>query len=163
MRRYMRLRGDEWQELAYTGSCAEGTVHDGGQTVDVDAAARRSEWSLRLGERVLRVEHLGGIRYRVNGREFDSRLQTELEHRFSRFQNEADDEAVKRLEAPMPGRIVQLMVKEGDLVARGQGLLIVEAMKMENELKAPASAEIGRITVEVGQGVEKGTVLIEFV
>ena len=64
--------------------------------------------------------------------------------------------------APMPGLIVRLEVAEGQSVSAGQGLVIMEAMKMENELRADSGGIVSRIRVAVGQVVEKGTVLVEF-
>jgi biotin carboxyl carrier protein len=64
--------------------------------------------------------------------------------------------------APMPGLVVRLLVASGDHVKAGQGVAIVEAMKMENELKADAPGTVGRILVSPGQAVEKGAVMIEF-
>ena len=63
--------------------------------------------------------------------------------------------------APMPGLVVKVEVEEGELVEAGTGLLIVEAMKMENELSAEAPARVGAIHVAAGQPVEKDQVLIE--
>jgi pyruvate carboxylase subunit B len=68
----------------------------------------------------------------------------------------------KTLRAPMPGLVVKIEAEEGQTVVRGQGLVIVEAMKMENELKADGDGQIGRILVEPGQAVEKDQVLVEF-
>jgi pyruvate carboxylase subunit B len=67
----------------------------------------------------------------------------------------------RALRAPMPGLVVKVEVAEGDAVAEGQGLVIVEAMKMENELRAEAAAVVHRVLVTVGQAVEKNQVLIE--
>jgi biotin carboxyl carrier protein len=64
--------------------------------------------------------------------------------------------------APMPGLIVQIEVGVGDSVIAGQGVAIMEAMKMENELRADAAGVVSRILVEPGQAVEKGAVLVEF-
>jgi pyruvate carboxylase subunit B len=61
----------------------------------------------------------------------------------------------------MPGLLVQLEVAIGDRVEAGQGVAIVEAMKMENELKAEAPGVVARIHVRPGQAVEKDQVLIE--
>ena len=66
------------------------------------------------------------------------------------------------VKAPMPGLVVRLLVAAGERVRAGQGVAIVEAMKMENELKADAEGVVARIAVEPGQAVEKGTVMIEF-
>jgi acetyl/propionyl-CoA carboxylase alpha subunit len=65
------------------------------------------------------------------------------------------------LTAPMPGMIVRLNVKEGDQVRAGQGLVVMEAMKMENELRAAASGTVLRILVSPGNAVEKGAILLE--
>jgi biotin carboxyl carrier protein len=66
------------------------------------------------------------------------------------------------LKAPMPGLVVKVEVAEGDPVHPGQGLVIVEAMKMENELRAEAGARVSRVHVRPGQAVEKDQVLVEF-
>jgi biotin carboxyl carrier protein len=63
--------------------------------------------------------------------------------------------------APMPGMVVRIDVEEGDVVTAGQGIVIVEAMKMENELTAQADARVTRVVVEEGQAVEKGQLLID--
>ena len=63
--------------------------------------------------------------------------------------------------APMPGLVVRVEVDEGDQVSPGQGLIIVEAMKMENELRAEAAARVRSVLVAVGEAVAKDQVLIE--
>lgn len=63
--------------------------------------------------------------------------------------------------APMPGKIVRILVKPGDDVRARQGLIVVEAMKMENELRAARDGRVRRVAVEPGQSVEAGTVLVE--
>ena len=68
----------------------------------------------------------------------------------------------KPLRAPMPGLVVKIEADEGDDVFQCQGLIIVEAMKMENELKSDGAGRISRILVEPGQTVEKDQVLVEF-
>ena len=63
--------------------------------------------------------------------------------------------------APMPGKVLRVLVEAGLTVAPGQALIVVEAMKMENELKAPGPGRIGRVHVRPGETVEKGAVLVE--
>lgn len=63
--------------------------------------------------------------------------------------------------AQMPGRIVKIEVQEGEEVAVGQGLIVVEAMKMENEFKALKKGVVQKIHVQVGQAVEAKTLLME--
>lgn len=64
--------------------------------------------------------------------------------------------------APMPGTILSVDVKPGDKVQRGQTLIVLEAMKMNNELKAERAATIGAVLVKTGDQVKHGDVLIEF-
>jgi biotin carboxyl carrier protein len=61
--------------------------------------------------------------------------------------------------SPMPGRIVKVLVKTGDVVAPRQGLLVVEAMKMENELRAPRAGTVTEVRVSEGAPVEANVVL----
>ena len=63
--------------------------------------------------------------------------------------------------APMPGLVVRVNAEVGDCVAAGQGLVVMEAMKMENELRAQAAGRVKRVLVTPGTAVEKGTILIE--
>jgi biotin carboxyl carrier protein len=63
--------------------------------------------------------------------------------------------------APMPGLIVRVHVKPGDIVVAGQGVIAMEAMKMENELRSTTAGTVKSVLVEAGQAVEKGAVLVE--
>jgi biotin carboxyl carrier protein len=63
--------------------------------------------------------------------------------------------------APMPGMIVRVNVAVGDTVAAGQGLVVMEAMKMENELRAAAAGVVSAVRAAPGTAVQKGAVLIE--
>ena len=62
--------------------------------------------------------------------------------------------------APMPGRVVRVLVSAGDTVAARQGVVVVEAMKMENELRAPKAGRVKEVAVEPGASVEAGRVLV---
>lgn len=70
--------------------------------------------------------------------------------------------AGKELKAPMPGRIVKVLVAAGDEVAANQPLVVIEAMKMENELRATAAVKIASVDVREGQNVEGGAILVRF-
>jgi biotin carboxyl carrier protein len=65
------------------------------------------------------------------------------------------------LKAPMPGMIVRVAVQVGDTVIPGQSLIVMEAMKMENELRATAAATVKAVLAQPGSAVEKGALLIE--
>ena len=66
----------------------------------------------------------------------------------------------QRVVSPMPGKIVRLLVKTGDQVKAKQGLVVVEAMKMENELRAARDGRVREVTVAEGQSVDAGAVLV---
>jgi biotin carboxyl carrier protein len=65
-----------------------------------------------------------------------------------------------RLTAPMPGRVVRVLAEEGREVGPGEGLVVIEAMKMENELKAPRKGRVHEVAVREGQAVEAGALLV---
>ena len=64
------------------------------------------------------------------------------------------------LKAPMPGRVVRVLVADGDTVEAGQGCLVIEAMKMQNELKSPRAGTVGGLKALVGETVAAGAVLL---
>lgn len=65
------------------------------------------------------------------------------------------------LTAPMPGTILQLMVKEGQRVREGQDLMVLEAMKMEHRIKSPKAGEVTKLHYQQGERVDMGSVLAE--
>jgi biotin carboxyl carrier protein len=69
-------------------------------------------------------------------------------------------EGRQQITAPMPGKVVRLLVKQGDSVEAGQGLLVVEAMKMQNEIRSPKSGKIEKLVAKEGQPVNAGEVLL---
>ena len=105
----------------------------------------------------------GSWRIEFQGRSFDVEV---LDERAARIRDLAEIHGgttrVASLKAPMPGLVVKVEVAAGDVVEAGQGLVIVEAMKMENELKAADSGTVDQVLVEPGQAVEKDQVLIQF-
>ena len=68
-------------------------------------------------------------------------------------------EGRQQILAPMPGKIIRVLVKEGEKVEAGQGLLVVEAMKMQNEIRSPKRGSVERVLVKEGQPVNAGEVL----
>lgn len=76
--------------------------------------------------------------------------------------NMATTDAAKDIKAPMPGLIFDIKVKEGDEVKKGDPVLILEAMKMENILKSPGDGIVQSIKIKKGQSVDKNQVLIQF-
>ncbi|MFH1699075.1 MAG: biotin/lipoyl-containing protein [Candidatus Zixiibacteriota bacterium] len=73
-----------------------------------------------------------------------------------------DEEKDKKVIAPMPGMIVSVACSKGESISRNQPLLIMEAMKMENDIKSPVLGIVKNVSVAAGDNVNKGQVLIEF-
>jgi biotin carboxyl carrier protein len=71
----------------------------------------------------------------------------------------AEVEGTQQVLAPMPGKVVRLLVNAGDAVEAGQGLIVVEAMKMQNEIRSPKSGKVERLLAKEGQNVNAGDVL----
>ncbi|MEK0421056.1 MAG: biotin/lipoyl-binding protein [Bacteroidetes bacterium] len=69
---------------------------------------------------------------------------------------------VSHVKAPMPGLVLNVLVQPGDEVKKGDKLLVLEAMKMENIIKAAGDGKVARIAVDKGQAVDKNQILIEF-
>lgn len=104
-----------------------------------------------------------GLVYRVRERDSD-RLFSGLKYRSAgeallEGQNAGKKKAA-RVRAQMPGKIVKIHVKVGDQVTKGQSLLVMEAMKMENEIKATQTGVVEKINVSEGQAVESGADLL---
>ena len=69
--------------------------------------------------------------------------------------------AARPINSPLPGVVLNVLVKEGDTVQRGQNLVIIEAMKMENEIKADGPGIVKRILVHKGDTISEGQTLVE--
>jgi pyruvate carboxylase subunit B len=122
---------------------------------------------LTIGDRV----------YRLVARRGDARGRYTLSLDGRRFEVDALDERTRAIRdlsaataaaagpaplvAPMPGLIVRVNVAPGDVVQPGQGLVVMEAMKMENELRSQSAGTVGAVLVSAGTAVEKGAVLVE--
>jgi biotin carboxyl carrier protein len=95
----------------------------------------------------------------ANGKRFFARVESE------RMRIQAKDKTKKggegSVKTPMPGRIVRVLVKEGDIVKLGQPIVVVEAMKMENELAAGCAGTVSKVHVVAGGTVEGGAMLVE--
>ncbi len=76
-----------------------------------------------------------------------------------RKQGGLEAEGRQQVLAPMPGKVIRLLVKEGETVQAGQGLIVIEAMKMQNEVRSPKSGKVERLLTKEGQTVNVGEVL----
>jgi biotin carboxyl carrier protein len=105
-----------------------------------------------------RVEQSNGcVVVFIDGYRFEVEIQDP--RRWSRHTSRPDIEGRLHVTAPMPGKIVRLLVAEGDTVEIGQGLLVVEAMKMQNEMKAPKPGRVVSLSAREGATVTAGEVM----
>jgi biotin carboxyl carrier protein len=132
-----------------------------GREVMVDAVlARRDVLSVLIGGKAYEIKrertatdmHLwvGSVRYAVRVRD----------PRSLRSRQAADDgKGPRKLVAPMPGKVVRVLVQEEAEVEAGQGIVVVEAMKMQNEIKSPKKGVVRKLTASEGANVNSGDVL----
>lgn len=105
----------------------------------------------------------GTLRLTHGGRSLAARVKTERDLLLEQFGLDAGAEAsVAELRAPMPGLVVSVLVEPGQPVEAGAGLVVLEAMKMENELKAAAAGTVAEVHVAPGSAVGKNELLISF-
>jgi biotin carboxyl carrier protein len=98
---------------------------------------------------------------RINGKNFNCQARSHLHHLIGELGfNKASKNKQKDIHSPMPGLVLDILVKEGDQVIEGQNVMTLEAMKMENILKAPADGIISSIHTRVKSKVEKNELLI---
>jgi len=97
----------------------------------------------------------------LNGYHINAVVRTSLQEMAIHLLEEAQTATHHQFEvkAPMPGMILKVKKQDGDTISQGESIMILEAMKMENDLRAPASGIITGISVEEGKAVEKGTIL----
>ena len=107
-------------------------------------------WDRRDGRYFILID---GAEYEVDVRDARSELMARLEPEESRAQGVAE------VRAPIPGLISRLLLKEGDAVKKGQPVLCLDAMKLENEIAAPRDGSLKSISVQSSQAVEKGQIL----
>lgn len=100
----------------------------------------------------------GKLKVQCGAHEFSAEVMDSRAWR-GRKQGALEVEGRQEIVAPMPGKVVRLLVAAGDAVEAGQGLLVVEAMKMQNEIRSPKSGKVERLHAKEGQNVNAGDVL----
>jgi pyruvate carboxylase subunit B len=147
-----------------------------GETIGVDGESFRA-YLLALEGAPVRLVTIGNEVHRVVVRRGETRGRYTLWIDGWRYEVEAVDERTHTIRAmtavsappagpapiraPMPGLVVRVAVEPGDEVAAGQGVVVVEAMKMENELRASVAGRVRAVHATAGQAVEKGAILVE--
>jgi biotin carboxyl carrier protein len=100
----------------------------------------------------------GTVKLQSGAHEFTAGMQDPRAWR-GRKQGAMEAEGRQQIIAPMPGKVIRLLVAAGDEVAAGQGLVVVEAMKMQNEIRSPKKGKVERVLAKEGQNVNAGEVL----
>jgi biotin carboxyl carrier protein len=121
-------------------------------------------YSLLIGGRSYEIDVLEipeALVVLVNGQPFRVEIQDEGARRLQAAVGRGAGQGGRRtVTAPIPGRIARILVRPGDTVQAGAGLVVLEAMKMENELRAPAAGTVRETRVAAGQTVAAGDVLV---
>ncbi len=137
-------------------------VHLDGRPVEADVMQLSPNTiSVLLGSNSFEVHvtpTLDNLKIQTGPEEFTAEIQDPRVWR-GRKQGAAESEGRQQVIAPMPGKVIRMLVNVGDAVESGQGLLIVEAMKMQNEIRSPKSGRVERILAQEGQKVNAGEVL----
>ncbi len=146
----------------------DGTVTVNGRVVAAARIVAGDARHLRIGSRsyditsLRKEEENGSYHLLLNGMSLHIEIEDERAALLKSFGGEKSTKVHSAvLRSPMPGKISRLMVKEGELIEAGQGVLILEAMKMENEIKSPAAGIVKAIRVAESDAVEKNAILIE--
>jgi biotin carboxyl carrier protein len=143
---------------------------DSASTVEIDGIPRTVDsrrigpntYSLLIdGRSVVADVSADGDDYTVSiaGEIFRLRLVDERRRQVALGEPE-EERGRREIRALMPGKIVDILIQVGDVVVRDQGVLVIEAMKMENEVKSPAAGEVKEVLVQPGQAVEANQVLV---
>jgi biotin carboxyl carrier protein len=135
------------------------TIRHDGRATDADVVeVAANTYSVLVSGRAyeVRVEPApGGLRIHAGAHEFRAEIEDPRAWRGRRGGAE-EVEGRQEVIAPMPGKVVRLLVTAGQKVDAGQGLLVVEAMKMQNEIRSPKGGVVERIVVAEGQAVNAG-------
>ena len=122
------------------------------------APAGDGTWSILIDGRSYAVAILGAGEVSVNGRLFHVDVFDSRELRGRR--SAADHDGPQAVTAPMPGRVIRVLAEPGQEVAAGEGLIVVEAMKMQNEMKSPRAGRVAAVRTAAGATVSAGDVLL---
>ncbi|MBI2368361.1 MAG: acetyl-CoA carboxylase biotin carboxyl carrier protein subunit [Deltaproteobacteria bacterium] len=150
-------------EIEETGKSVYRVSVDGNEFVVDGKKTGRTNYSLIVDNRSFEIEVDNAedeYRVLVDGRSYHVHLVDERRVRVGDGQSDSQIQGRQRVSVPMPGKVIAVLVAEGDVVEKGHGLVIVEAMKMENEVRSPIAATVKDIRVKAGETVEGGAVLV---
>jgi biotin carboxyl carrier protein len=146
-------------ELTRTGQRCECRIDSRPIKADISEISK-GIYSILIGGRSLEVHveaHGKILQITSSGREFVASVNDP--RRYRKGGGAILAEGRQQVTAPMPGKVIRILVKAGDTVAAGQGIVVVEAMKMQNEVKSPKAGTIEKLLVAEGQPVNAGDAL----
>ena len=102
------------------------------------------------------------VTLRIEGKKYVCKVKDQYDEILETLGMSGQTKAIKELKAPMPGKVLDIMVNVGETVTKDQALLVLEAMKMENVIKSPGEGKIKSISIQKANTVEKNQVMINF-
>ena len=150
-------------EIEENGKSVYRVSVDGNEFLVDGKKTGRTNFSLIVDNRSFEIEVDNTddeYRVLVDGRNYRIHLVDERRVRVGAAQSGQQLQGRQMVSVPMPGKIIAVLVAVGDAVEKGQGLVIVEAMKMENEVRSPISGEVKEIKVKPGDTVEGSALLV---
>jgi len=126
--------------------------------VEIDCEFSLDGTSVLLNGRVYRVSRGPGQEVWVNGRRLSMEVFDPRDLRAGK--GAASNHGREEITASMPGKVIRVLVAAGDAVEEGQGLVVVEAMKMQNEMKSPKSGRVAEVRTRADATVSAGEVLV---
>lgn len=162
MRYFVSLGGSEIAVDVVVTAGGQYEVHVDGKRVDADVVALPDALSVRIGHRVIDLA-LEGKPPVVGVTAVGMRAKVQVESERARAASGGADRGALSgaVLSPMPGRVVKVLVAPDAEVQADQPVVVVEAMKMENELRAPKAGKVLKVSVQAGDRVEAGTILLE--
>lgn len=156
------------ENLFIAAACKDGNADKG-----IDFLLGKGHVAVNKGQKTVKSNYANGATVTVNGKDYSIKMDGDKAIVNGKSYEVSIVEGMKEvkiennnsglateIKAPLPGAILKVIAREGDMVEEGDVLLLMEAMKMETEIKAPCAGKVGSIRVDVGATVEAGQLLV---
>jgi biotin carboxyl carrier protein len=163
----IEINGKKFTLLPEDENTSKGKINDKPYDLDIqrvdDSNYHISNGSSSYDIELIKMEEGSDIELRINGRKYKLNAKNRLDLLLEELgMNSMKSRKITNLKAPMPGLVLDVHVTPGDAVKKGDPLLILEAMKMENVIKAAGDGVVKSIEINKGDAVEKNHLLINF-